>query len=267
MAGKTPEIPRDWTLKMGFKLIGGGHLHLGLWNPGEAHTLGNLRKSMARFSERVFAYIPPGVNRILDAGCGTGKNARLLEEKGYSVECLSPEAYHLREHKRHAGGGRVKFTVSRFEDFESPGKYDLVLMLESFGYMDAGVCLRKSFGLLKERGFLLIANPLTQAQERAIVKAGFELLREEDVSARINPSFQVMRAAFKQYWDPYSRFLWEMLRSVEPELCGRLVKSCRRVWDHNTQRLAFGRGSEIFKTDYALGPGLKYKICLFRKKR
>ena len=60
-------------------------------------------------------HIPAGVHTILDVGCGAGNTARKLLERGYQVDCVSPNGV-LSGVARTVLAGRATLFESRFQD-------------------------------------------------------------------------------------------------------------------------------------------------------
>ena len=66
------------------------------------------------------AYLPPGA-RILDAGCGSGRDARAFLAHGYAVEAFDASSEMAQRAQALTG---LPVSVMRFEDFNSPARYD-----------------------------------------------------------------------------------------------------------------------------------------------
>ena len=84
-------------LLLGEELVGMRDLHYGYWTESLSPTLQNLPKAQAQYSEFLLSNIPGGTQSILDIGSGTGNLASRLLEKGYSVDCVSPNTFLTRE--------------------------------------------------------------------------------------------------------------------------------------------------------------------------
>jgi SAM-dependent methyltransferase len=110
---------------------------------------------------RKFARIP--VNRVLDAGCGTGRTALELARRGYHVTGIDPYGSMLRVAKsntRTAGLG-VRFSRGSLEAPGLRGRYDAVYsILDPFNYLlterSLSKALSKIHKLIRPGGVLII---------------------------------------------------------------------------------------------------------------
>lgn len=88
---------------------------------------------------------------VLEIGAGTGQATRSLRARGWRVLALEPG----RELARLAGEPTV---VSRFEDWDGTGPFDLVFAATSWHWLDQDVAFAKAAGLLRQGGSLAIVS-------------------------------------------------------------------------------------------------------------
>jgi 2-polyprenyl-3-methyl-5-hydroxy-6-metoxy-1,4-benzoquinol methylase len=77
---------------------------------------------MSALYERFLQHLPPG-GRILDAGCGVGRDALAFAERGYSVTAFDASAEMVRL-ARERVGSRAEVLHMRFEDVASQEEFD-----------------------------------------------------------------------------------------------------------------------------------------------
>ena len=118
-------------------------LHYGYWTDDLELTPQNLPRAQARYTDELTADIPAGVRSILDVGCGAGNTARKLLERGYEVDCVSPNAW-LTAEARKVLGNHARVFESKFEDLTLDRTYDLILFSESSLFMKAVQALAKA---------------------------------------------------------------------------------------------------------------------------
>jgi 2-polyprenyl-3-methyl-5-hydroxy-6-metoxy-1,4-benzoquinol methylase len=133
------------------------YLHYGYFINGlEADTV-NLRKAHENYAELLFSNIPKGIKTILDVGCGSGKMAQQLLERGYKVDCVSPGEI-LTAYSRNLLGDRVEFFQCKFEDIITANKYDLVMFSESFQYIPMDKSIPGAIKLLNPGGHIIVSD-------------------------------------------------------------------------------------------------------------
>jgi SAM-dependent methyltransferase len=89
--------------------------------------------------------------RVLDVGCGTGKAARLLLERGSDVLGVEPDARMAAVARSHG----VTVEVVAFEDWERRGRtFDLVMSGQAWHWVDPAVGPVKAAAALREGGRL-----------------------------------------------------------------------------------------------------------------
>lgn len=97
----------------------------------------------------------PAVARILEAGCGTGKSTLPLAKMGAHVVALEMGPNLARLARRNlALYPRVEVVQSRFEDFSLNGRFDLVLAITSWHWLDPAERYQCAFDALKPGGYL-----------------------------------------------------------------------------------------------------------------
>lgn len=71
-----------------------------------------------------------GAGSILDLGCGTGKHAELLSQKGYKVHGIDMSEGMLREaHKRAEHNDKLSFTLSNIQEFKLEERFEAATAL------------------------------------------------------------------------------------------------------------------------------------------
>ena len=155
------EISREVGLEVG-SILGKyflklDHLHYGYWSNGLEVDITNLHTAQDEYAKLVLSYIPDGVKTILDVGCGTGHIDKMLLDKGYNVDCVSPSAY-MNKHIRELLGDKSHIYECTYEELLTDKRYDMVMFCESFQYIDMEKALSNTSKLLNDNGYLLICD-------------------------------------------------------------------------------------------------------------
>lgn len=230
----------DYNLRFMAEVLGVDHLHWGYFPAkrfsGEAFPLAELRAAQEEYTERLFAHIPTGMLKILDAGCGIGKTAEKLRQRGYEVHCLTNDAYQQAVIKERYPD--LPFTRAKFEECPLTERFDLILMSESSQYMDWPKALARIRELLGPGGHLLLSDYFRKKDdpyyrtcrvkddfERLTAAAGFELLREEDITDHVLPTLDFGNYYCQKYILPALNIAIEMAESR----MGRLTRGLSRL--------------------------------------
>lgn len=194
-------------------LTGAENLHYGLWTGLEV-TASNLRAAQDAYTVKLFGYLPEGKLRILDIGGGAGETAKKLLALGHSVEIVVPSPFLAARCRETAKGAKVHECT--FEAFQGQGPFDLCLFSESFQYIPLAESLPKCARLLAQGGQVLIADCFRTDAYRsraehgpqpggghrmpvfreAVVRAGFSVAAEEDITDAVAPSIDLEQQLF-----------------------------------------------------------------------
>lgn len=250
----SPEFGLALGLVVGRFMLGMEDLHYGYWAEGLPVTPANLPVAQARYTGELIGDIPEGVRSILDVGCGAGKTAEALVDRGFIVECVSPNAWLTAEARRRLGE-RVLVHQSRFEDLAVIGPYDLLLFSESLLFMDAPRALAGALALTRPGGYLLISDvfrrtgsgkgPIGGGQdwsrfEALMAESPFELERDADITPFVAPTFDLV-----------NRGSLEMIRPAYELLMARLT--ARHPWLMRLARWRFGRSLARYEEKHFSG--------------
>ena len=193
------------------------YLHFALFDrPDEAVTA-----AQQRSTDLVLARLPEPPAAILEVGIGTGTTLKTLVEAGHHVTGISPEAAQVRlAEQRLAEGaadisgrstapggdgaslGKARLECVGFEGFRGePGVFDLVLLQESFQYVDARDLFTRAHQLLAPGGRILLLDeflgkpshydihlPNLDATRALARECGFSLVEEVDLTAAAAPT-------------------------------------------------------------------------------
>ncbi len=194
------------------------YLHYGYWKtlpvPADELTIARLRNAQQAYTDKLLDFIPKEVKTVLDVGCGIGGNAAYLLDRAFAVEGLAPDPFQQQRFLK-CTGDRAIFHLTKFEDFQATHSYDLVLFSESSQYMSAVDIAKGAATVLNLGGYVLLAdmmrsNPnytegmfsnchVVKELETALMQAGFNLVKAEDISTHILPTIDLYVDTFRRY--------------------------------------------------------------------
>ncbi len=219
------------------ELSGSPYLHYGYWEPvpasGEELTIARLRIAQEAYAAKLVSFIPEGIKTVLDVGSGIGGNAAYLQQRGFTVEGLAPDPFQ-QEMFVSQTKGQAPFHLTRFEDFQGTHCYDLILFSESSQYMAADDIAQGAARLLNRGGYLLLADMLRvdakydegifsnchvgSVLHDALVQAGFNLVKAEDISAQIAPTIDLGIANFRTFGLSTIKYIADLVAIAVPPL-------------------------------------------------
>jgi len=203
-------------------------LHYGMWEPGERVTVPNVRKAQERYVEKLMTLFPPAPARVFDIGGGTGVMAEYLIGKGYSVEVLTPSGVQINEARERLGEDAVLHHM-KFQDYDGPGGFDILLFSESFQYVPLDKSMPKLKELLNPGGVVIIADCFRgpaykrgelvpggghryEAFEQAVADNSLTIEENIDVTESVAPSMSIDQQVYRGVVAPLITQIDAMLR-------------------------------------------------------
>lgn len=203
-------------------------LHYGMWDPDERVVMPNVRKAQERYVDKLMSLFPAPPARVFDIGGGTGAMAAHLSGLGYEVEMLTPSGVQINEAREKLGDDFV-LHHKKFEDYDGPGGFDVLLFSESFQYVPLEQSLPKLKSLLKPDGVVIIADCFRGTGyrdgdlvpggghrytdfEKAVPEYGFAFDQNIDVTEAVAPSMSIDQQFYRGFLGPLIEQLSAMLR-------------------------------------------------------
>ncbi|MEI2582709.1 class I SAM-dependent methyltransferase [Scytonema sp. PRP1] len=232
-----PTRYQNAALNYYLELSNSPYLHYGYWEPvpasGEELTIAQLRTAQEAYAAKLVSFIPEGTKTVLDVGCGIGGNAAYLQKRGFTVEGLAPDPFQQEMFVKRTNG-QAPFHLTRFEDFQGTHCYDLILFSESSQYMAADDIAQGAARLLNRGGYLLLADMLrvdakyhegifsnchvSSVLHDALVQAGFNLVKTEDISAQIAPTIDLGIGTFRTFGLSTIKYIADLVAIAVPPL-------------------------------------------------
>ncbi len=258
----------------GRHFFGVEHLHYGLWTNGLDVDVSNLHIAQEKYTEYLLGHIPAEVKTILDVGCGAGKNARRLLDKGYKVDCVSPSSFLSERAGQLLGPASTVFTCT-YEQLQTDRRYDCILFSESFQYVNLEMAIEQTFRLLNRGGYLLICDVFRNDIEgkssiggghniskflEQMEQTSLEMVVDEDITAETAPTIKILDDAMRNVAVPALDSSLEFLRGHYPMitrlLCWKYGKKLAKVRDKYTNGRRTSDDFRKYKT---------YRLFLYKK--
>lgn len=132
-------------------------------------------KNYKREVDFIEGFLNSKEDKILDAGCGTGNHAKILQEKGYSI-CgfdLSPQMVEIVKRKV-----SNNFEVGNLLTYSTDKKFDLIISFYAVfnhlkSYQEFSLAIQNLLKLLNEKGALIIDlhNPQSNGKKIDEIKS------------------------------------------------------------------------------------------------
>jgi len=215
---------------VGHHFLGMQDLHYGYWPEGLAPVPQNLAQAQANYTDFLISHIPSGVKSVLDVGCGAGNTARKLLERGFTVDCVSPNGV-LTDVAKQVLAGRGDIFETKFQDLQTDRRYDLILFSESLLFIPLEEAFTKALSLLNPGGHVLITDIFrVPAEGKSPIGGGHELPRFRETIARfplaptldldmtdgIAPTFDLLDAAYREAIQPAYQLIFARLEAKYP---------------------------------------------------
>ncbi len=269
----------DNVLKLYSEILRSEYLHYGFWdNPDSLElskiTLNDIHNAQERYIEHLSSFIPKDVSSIIDVGCGIGGNAKYLLEKGYTVETLSPDKFQNKvideKFKK-----KIIFHRTKFEDFQTEKKYDLILESESACYIDMEKGFAKANHILQPNGYILSSDYFVYQNDNSdslhlksshnlkdylshAKDKGFKIIKEYDQTLNTMPTLDYGSYFLKRFIEPVLEYVNLSANRKYPKMTSVISSLIGNKFDKKKKQLEL-IDSEKFKK-YR-----KYMIFLFQK--
>ena len=222
---------------VGHHFLGMQDLHYGYWPEGLPPVPQNLARAQANYTDFLMSHIPSGVKSVLDVGCGAGNTARKLLDRGFTVDCVSPNGV-LTDVAKQVLASRGDIFETRFQDLQTDRRYDLILFSESLLFIPLEEGFTKALSLLNPGGHVLITDIFrVPAEGKSPIGGGHELPRFRETIARfplaptldldmtdgIAPTFDLLDAAYREAIQPAYQLIFARLEAKYPWVM-KLVK-------------------------------------------
>ncbi len=250
---------RELGLVLTQQILGVDDLHYGLWDADLELKLSNMGIAQQRYTDFLFAALPapqPGPVKILDIGCGTGHMLAQLLTHGYQADGLVPSAslakLVAKQQAKHKDKESRLFQC-RFEDLpveELAHTYDVALFSESFQYIQMDSVFNLLQKILKPGGKIVICDFFKSNLKDIdpgdgsfggghtlsdfylkIQESTFELLRDEDITARVSPNLELCNTILQDSVKPVILTLKKYLSDNYPKIYWVIHRLLRKKID------------------------------------
>jgi SAM-dependent methyltransferase len=249
-------------------------LHYGYWPPDLPREAQNLHVAQAAYTDLLMSHIPASARSVLDVGCGAGNTARKLLDRGYRVDCVSPNSF-LTAVAKQALGGRGTIFETRFQDLVTDRRYDVVLFSESLLFIPLDQAFTKALEVLTPGGHVLITDIFrVPALDKSPIGGGHELARfreavarfplatveDLDMTAGIAPTFDILNRAMLDAVEPSYHLILERLTLKYPFVMKLLRWKFRKKLERAEQKHFSGRrdGANFMKYK-------QYRLLLYKR--
>jgi 2-polyprenyl-3-methyl-5-hydroxy-6-metoxy-1,4-benzoquinol methylase len=252
------------------------HLHYGYWTEGLNVDISNLGRAQEEYVKFLLSHIPQGVKTILDVGCGAGQLAQTLLSAGYAVDCVSPSAF-LTEQTLKSVGDKSEIFECKYEELETQKRYDLILFVESFQYIDLPTALANTARFLNAGGHMLVCDIFKQSgQEKSRQSGGhdldklfklvetsaFTLVEDIDITEQTAPNIDLLNDALEKVGKPVVESIADFLAERYPTVFKLLSWKYQDELDKISKKYSGGsRTGEQFRQFKS------YRLLLYRKDR
>ncbi len=174
------------------------YLHYGLFQDDQA----GLQAAQQYSTDLLTVRLPSPPCRILEVGVGLGATISLLNQRGYAIQGITPDAGQI-AYIRQTLGAQAPVSCQSLEDFEAQREsFNVVLFQESAQYIEPMVIFDKASDLLPPAGDLFVLDEFTLKHDETgtvglhylshfialAIRFGFDLIEHKDLSLLAAPT-------------------------------------------------------------------------------
>ena len=178
------------------------YLHYGLFQDNQT----SLQTAQQFSTDLLITRLPPSPCRILEVGVGLGTTLTQLNQLGYDVHGITPDAQQIAYTQKNLDS-EVSVSCHSLQDFKvQPESFDVVLLQESAQSIEPLVIFNKALDLLPLSGDLIIIDAFALKYDEARVedlhllndlvtlaeRFGFELIERLDLSTLAAPTLDYL---------------------------------------------------------------------------
>ncbi|MBL0011363.1 MAG: methyltransferase domain-containing protein [Nitrosomonas sp.] len=176
--------------------------HYGLFQDNQT----SLQTAQQFSTDLLMVRLPPPPCRVLEVGVGLGTTLSLLNQRGYDVHGITPDAQQIAYIQKNLDSG-ASVSCHSLQDFKAqPECFDVVLLQESAQYIEPLVIFNKALDLLPLSGDLVIIDEFALKYDEAGIgglhllndmvalaeRFGFELVERMDLSTQAAPTLDYL---------------------------------------------------------------------------
>lgn len=178
------------------------HLHYGLFQNNKT----TLQVAQQFSTDLLMTKLPSPPCRILEVGVGLGTTLTQLNQRGYTVHGITPDAQQIAYIQKNLGS-ETSVSCHSLQDFKAhPESFDVVLLQESAQYIEPLIIFNKALDLLPLSGDLVIIDAFALKHNEAGMESlhllndlvalaerfGFELVERMDLSTQAAPTLDYL---------------------------------------------------------------------------
>ncbi|AEV35261.1 Tellurite resistance protein-related protein [Pseudovibrio sp. FO-BEG1] len=172
----------------------------------ESFIARTLHLDMTEHYQRFLSRVPAG-GRVLDAGCGSGRDAHAFKQMGFEVDAFDASSEMAKSASKLVG---IEVQQNTFQTFNSPPIYDAIWAYASLlhvPYAELPLALTNLSNALKDDGTLFASFKLGDGEISRDDGRRFSMMTEDRFKAILTdvPSLELQDARITQSNKPYSK--------------------------------------------------------------